>query len=195
MREMLKKLFRLFFGDYSIYQIYAQASENVLPSKWAMGATCKIALIDEIALNGSPNPLIREQAGYAGAGSHAYACFDGDHRIVAVCFYWFGQRYLERNFWPLAEGEAKLVQIIAVPQVRGRGIGAALIDFSCRDIMQKGFDRVYARIWHSNTPSLRAFEHAGWKRIALVLEINPFRQTRPMRIRLGSRPTPQRPAS
>lgn len=180
-------MLRVLLGDYSAYQIYTCASGNVSLSKPEANTTFRVALVDTFAINSSADPLIREQVGYAGPGSLAYACFDHD-RIVGLCFYWFGDRYLKRNFWPLHDGEAKLVQIISLPDMRARGVATILIASSYRDMAQKGFSNTFARIWHSNTPSKKAFERAGWKRIALVLEINPFRQTRPIRIRFNFKP-------
>lgn len=184
-REFAKKLARLLFGDYSAYLIYSRAAGDASPKRPGT-TTFRVELVDASAINTSPDPLIREQVGYAGPGSYAYACFDND-RMVGVCFYWFGDRYLKRNFWPLVDKEAKLVQIISLPEARGRGVATALITVSCQDMMQKGFLRVYARIWHSNTPSLRAFERAGWTRVARVFEINPLRRNKPTRIRLSAK--------
>jgi RimJ/RimL family protein N-acetyltransferase len=142
-------------------------------------------MVEASAITGSPDPVIREQAGYSGPGSYAFACF-AENRIVGICFYWFGDRYRTRNFWPLVEGEAKLVQIVSIPEARGQGIATHLIALSSQDMMRKGFGRAYARIWHSNIPSLRAFERAGWMRLALVIEANPLRRRRPIRICLNS---------
>ena len=185
MKEMLKKLARLLVGEYAIYQIYTLALEGCAQTKPGQLTTYRIAPVDASAIKASPDALIREQVGYTGPGSHSYACFDGD-RIVGVCFYWFGSRYLTRNFWPLAEGEVKLVQIVSLPEMRGCGVATTLITWSCLDLVKKGFIRAYARIWHTNTPSLRAFKSSGWRQIALVIEIRPFRQTRPIRLRFNS---------
>ena len=187
MKELLKKIGHRLLGDYSAYFIY----EREVPSPESIvevPATHEVVLVDSTAIAASADPLMQEQAGYAGPGAYAYACLEGS-RIVGLCFYWFGDRYLQRNFWPLKTKEAKLVQIITLPEMRGRGVAGALISFSFRDMAQKNFSRLYARIWHSNTPSLHAFERAGWVRIALVIEINPFRRQRPHRLywRMGGR--------
>ena len=185
-KELAKKLARMLLGEYSAYYIYSQSNEDASPFNEAASTAFNVGLVNESVINSSPEALIREQAGYAGPGSYAYACFDGD-RIVGICFYWFGNRNLKRNFWPLKDGEAKLVQIITLPEERGRGVATLLIALSYRDMMQKGFRRAYARIWHSNSPSLRAFERTGWRRVALIIEINPLRRSRPIRIRLDSK--------
>lgn len=185
-KEFAKKLARMLLGEYSAYHIYASPSEGFLAPRTGTNETFRVAPVDEDAVNSSNEALIREQLGYAGPGAHAYACFDGD-RVVGICFYWFGTRYLKRNFWPLLDGEAKLVQIISLPEMRGRGVASLLIESSCRDMMSRGFGRAYARIWHSNKPSLRAFERAHWRRIALVIELNPLRLSSPIRIRFGAK--------
>lgn len=185
-KEIVKKAARALLGEYSAYQIYSQSRKDPLSARPTTTAPFSVVPVDEFAITSSLDALIRDQVGYAGLESKAYACFDRD-RMVAVCFYWHGNRYLTRNFWPLVGGEAKLVQIVALPDMRGRGIATMLIAASCHDMMRQGFNRVYARIWHSNVPSIRAFERAGWQRIALILEINPFRQARSIRIRIDSK--------
>ncbi|MDR3452190.1 MAG: GNAT family N-acetyltransferase [Rhodoferax sp.] len=186
MKEIAKKLLRLLLGDYSAYVIYANVSGKGDLQQTEPHTTLKVLSVDSTDIGACPEPLIREQIGYAGPGSHAYACFEQD-RLVGVCFYWFGQRYLKRNYWPLQTGEAKLVQIITLPEVRGAGVATLLIAQSCHDMAARGFTKAFARVWHSNTPSIKAFERAGWTRIALVLEINPFRQSQPFRIRFKIR--------
>jgi len=186
MKGVAKKLAQTILGEYSAYYVYARSVEGGSSAQPEATLPFRVEWVDESVIQCSPDPLIREQAGYAGPGSHAYACFDGD-RIVSICFYWFGDRYLKRNFWPLADGEAKLVQIVSLPEIRGRGVATKLIKSSFQDMMEKGFSRIYARIWHSNTPSIRAFERAGWMRVALVLEINPLRRSQPIRMRFPSR--------
>lgn len=185
MKEIAKKLIRLVLGQYAAYFIYTNVAEKALALEAKSLSTFKVFPVNLAAIAASAEPLIREQIGYAGPDSYAYACFDQE-RMVGVCFYWFGQRYRTRNFWPLQKDEAKLVQIIALPEMRGRGIATMLITQSCQDMRAKGFTRTFARIWHSNTPSIRAFDRANWVRIALVLEINPFRQSLPYRIRFNT---------
>lgn len=181
-KALAKKLARFIFGGYSAYYIYMQSAADALRVVPQRIGKFRVREVDASLISHDRNATIAQQADYAGLESHAYACFDED-RIVGVCFYWFASRYLQRNFWPLAQGEAKLVQIISVPEMRGRGVATALIVHSCADLMQRGFNRTFARIWHSNSPSLRAFERAGWRRIALVVEINPFRRSRPIKLR------------
>ncbi|WP_395403798.1 GNAT family N-acetyltransferase [Pseudoduganella sp. UC29_106] len=182
MKELLKRLAHLVLGEYSIYQIL-QRSEGQAAIAAPAGAGFRITPVTRADIEASNDPVMREQAGYAGEGALAYACWHDD-QIAGLCFYWHGARYLPRNFWPLQADEAKLVQVITSPRMRGRKVAGTLIALSCADVMTHGFKRTFARVWHSNTPSLRAFAGAGWTRCAMVIEINPFRQARPWRLRL-----------
>ncbi len=182
LKEVGKKLAKGLLADYSIYRIYTLSGGEAGGHEVAEGLT--VREIDETSLASDPSQLIRDQSGYAGPGSHAYACIENG-RVAGICFYWFGERYKTRNFWPLAEGEAKLVQIVVLPEMRGRGIATQLIASSFQDMMGKDFHRAYARIWHSNAPSLKAFRKAGWKPVALVVEFFLRGRSRPLRIRLN----------
>jgi RimJ/RimL family protein N-acetyltransferase len=196
----LKKLAALVLGDYSVYYVYASAQKSDDPTSDAPPAGFIVRPLDRKELVHTGKHAIRHQADYAGPGSYSFGCFAGDS-LVGACFYWHGPRYSLRNFWPLGEHEAKLVQIITLPEARNQGVAKRLITESLNFITRReGFHRAFARIWHSNTPSLRAFERAGWQRVALVVEINPFRRAEPFRLRSGSalfgcRPLAPTPAS
>ncbi|MBV5347686.1 GNAT family N-acetyltransferase [bacterium] len=181
MKKFVKKLVRFFCGEYSIYQIFMWNAgvDGYVP----LGETgnTKVVRIESSAIASSPDALIREQIAYAGTDSFAYACFDGN-RIVGVCFYWVAERYRQRNYWPLLACDAKLVQIVLLPEMRGRGLARMLIMSSGREMLLQGYQRLFARIWHSNMPSICAFQNAGWWRKAFVIEINPMRRSRPFRL-------------
>ena len=181
-KELARNVARTVLGPYGAYYVYTSPHGS-------RGGTPQtghdVRVVGEDDVRSCTDALIREQLVYLGAETHAYACYR-EGRIAGICIYWFGERYRKRNFWPLADGEAKLVQIVTVPSLRRSGIATELIVSSCADMLSKGFSRAYARIWHSNTPSVRAFERAGWSRVALVLEVNPLRLRSPIRLRFGA---------
>ena len=181
MKQLFKSVARVLLGDYSPYYIYQwNCSEDAIPP--SEDHFLEVRLVDETTLKSLGDARLNEEAGYCGSESLCFGCFFNS-QLVGVCFYWFGNRYRTRNFWPLKELEAKLVQIIVIPEMRGRGVARMLIRGSALEMAHQGFSSLYARIWHSNHPSLRAFESAGWHRIAFVLEVNPFRTSHPIRIR------------
>ncbi len=186
MKALLKRLAHAVLGDYSIYRVLqrpAGAGPAPMPPQAAAFA---IGPVQRADIEACAEQLLREQAFYAGEGARAYACRDGG-RIVGLCFYWYGERYRPRGFWPLQEGQAKLVQIITAPDMRGRKVAQALVAASSADMAAQGFDTLFARVWHNNTPSLRAFAAAGWRPCALVVELNPMRRAQPWRWRMMQR--------
>lgn len=180
MKELLKSLAHAILGDYSAYHILRREK---IAGAAAPASPYRVVPVERETIAACADPLMREQAGYAGDGALAYACLH-DGEIVGLCFYWYGERYLSRNFWPLKSAEAKLVQIITSPRMRGKRVAGTLIAASCADMMDRGFDRLFARVWHSNEPSLRAFAGAQWMCCASVIEIYPFRRQRPLRFRI-----------
>lgn len=166
-------------GEYSPYFIYrlSGAQPSAILSEQSGLKVCQIN-DEQLA---AADTVLQDQAGYLGSESHTFGCFL-DGKLVGVCVYWFGKRYEGRGFWPLKPGEAKLVQIIVSPHARGCGAASFLLKASAAAMGELGFPTLYARIWHSNAPSLRTFEKAGWLRIAFVLEINPLRTKKPWRL-------------
>ena len=176
--SLLKRLAHFFAGNYEIYRIYQSPERSDKP---ALPDATRIEQVDGERLDKETSPDLRDQAGYAGDGATVYAYIEQE-KILGICCYWEGERYRTRNFWPLQEDEAKLVQIIVTPEARGKGVAPALITHSCADLQENGKNRCYARIWHSNKPSIRAFEKAGWKHIATVIHIYPFGRDKGIRL-------------
>lgn len=186
LKSALKRLAVALLGNYSAYYIYASTKTGDAAMRVERHGPFVVRPVDRNEIAQAEDPIIRQQANYAGPGAYSFGCFLGD-RLVGLCFYWYGPRYSLRDFWPLGEHEAKLVQIITLPEVRNRGVAKQLIVESLDVVTQReGLHRAFARIWHSNTSSLRAFEHARWQRTALVVEINPLRRAKPMRLQLNS---------
>ena len=181
-----KSLARWIVGDYDVYRIFA-ADGAAAVSRLPMGMMrFEAVTVDSVAA--SADDLIRAQLSYSGVGTLAFACHV-EGRIVGLCFFWHGNRYRTRNYWPLADGQAKLVQIVTVPDMRGKGVARGLIEYSTACMLEQGFTRLLARVWLTNAQSQAAFIAAGWKQIAIVVRINPLRRAHPMRITFGERPT------
>ena len=185
LKELVKRLLRGVFGEYSIYRVLGDGSASA-PELGHF----ELREVDGGFVAGLEDPLLREQAWYSGAESRIFACFESKPsdstgllaEPLALCAYWYGQRYAQRNFWPLQPGEAKLVQVITSERARGRGAASHLIQSSAATLRAEGMTRLYARVWHSNLPSLRAFERAGWLPLALVIEFHFFGRKFPTRI-------------
>lgn len=185
MKEIIKKIAGLIFRDYSAYYVYSWTAGDSFG--FTDASTYRVERVDEAQIKACPEPLIRAQIDDAGNGAHAFACYRNDE-IVSLCCYWYGERYVQkRNFIPIGDGEAKLVQIVTLPGERRKGIAAHLIAASSREMAKLGFNLLYARIWHSNRPSWHAFERAGWKRRELIIDVKPIGREKPFRVRFKAR--------
>ena len=174
---LTRALARLLLGDYQLYRIY-----RLRPSASEGDDPLIVALDDPQALEAAPCDELRDLHQYAGEDAYGYGYREGGE-LLAACWYWAGRRYREtRNFWPLEEGEAKLVQIVTASADRGRDIAGRLLTHSAADMAARGYRVLYARVWHSNRPSVRAFERAGWQYIAFVADVYPpLRRRRALR--------------
>ena len=178
LKQLVQRLFK-----YSIYIVFKQ-DKKLAQAETPSNGLYRYTEIRKQDLATSLDQKVSDQSWYGGTGSFVYA-YKKDRRVVAFCVYWFGERYKKRNFWPLAEAEAKLVQVYTLPQERGEGLASKLIRLSGADMQKKGFKTLYARVWHSNYPSRRAFEKCGWKKIAVVFTIQPFTAIRPFRVKIN----------
>lgn len=177
---ILRRLLR----DYSLYRIYAWESDRVAS---APGLKAGIR-VDRVAslgpLRDAADPELRALTQYAGEEAFGFGVW-ADDTLAGVCWYWTGERYRTRNFWPLQEGEAKLVQIVTGAGFRRQGLAALLVERSSSEMAALGFRRLFARVWHSNRASIRTFERAGWRYVAFVAEVQPL--LGPRRLRWVSR--------
>ena len=171
-----KAILRRLVGEHQFYRIFRVDSSVSDPPS---GAGCSLRRLERLDLLGaSRHKELAQLVNYAGEQAMCFVAED-QGEIVAACWYWFGETYQRRNFWPLRPREAKLVQVTSATNVRGRGIAVALIHFSTGQMLGSGFDALYARVWHSHVASRRAFEKAGWSEYAKVIEASPFgRRTR-----------------
>jgi hypothetical protein len=74
--------------------------------------------------------------------------------------------------WLLSPGEAALSHLVTARPYRSLGIATKLIAFAARQMGEAGYARLYAWIWHSNIPSVRAFQKAAWKDVALTVSLH-----------------------
>jgi GNAT superfamily N-acetyltransferase len=186
MMASLKSFAQWVVGDYDVFRIYA--TDHAVPANGSPTSTLHFEEVSATSIAANTNDLVRAQRSYAGAESMSFACLV-EGRIVGLCFYWYGERYRNRNYWPLTGGQAKLVQIVTVPDMRGRGVARGLISYSTARMLELGFTRLLARVWLTNAPSRAAFVAAGWRQIAIVVRINPLRRANPMRFTFGKRPS------
>ena len=177
--KLLRSLAHSLFGDYAIYRIFRCNTQDC--ERLVLPAGISVTRIEADELAASDDESLRALAGYAGEDAWGFLLSVAGIPATA-CWFWAGARYQRRNFWPLAEGEAKMVQITTAEHSRGRGYAPLLVESAVAEMGRLGFHTLYARIWHNNTPSLRVFKKAGWSEIALVAEVFPFGRRKPWRL-------------
>lgn len=68
-----------------------------------------------------------------------------------------------------ANGECYIHDVYVAPDVRGRAVAPAMLEFLARELRHRDVYRAWALIERSNTASTRAFEKASWASVADVI--------------------------
>lgn len=167
---MIRALVQRLLGDYALYRVYrgGEATGSDPASDLRLEPIRTVDAFDRAA-----DPRLAALRSYAGAGAHGFAAWVGDH-LAGACWYWESEADRQGDTWPTGPGEAKLAQIVTAAEHRGRGIATRLIGYSAEAMRERGFKALFARVWHSNHASNHAFERAGWRYIAFVIQFAPF---------------------
>lgn len=105
MNTLLKRLVVCIAGEYESYRIFCFDSARPTELEPPPSEGWEFRAVDGHDIGLSDDPLIRDQAWYAGAGARGFACLEKG-RIVGLCIYWFGERCRSQDFWPLNANEA-----------------------------------------------------------------------------------------
>lgn len=181
-KKLVKNISRWLLGEYGIYRIYSLTVDQRLQIPLPFD-DIEFTTLNKSEITASQDPLIASQAWYCGDQCRAYGLRQ-QGRLIALCFFWYGKRYQSRNFWPLQPGEAKLVQVITLTDMRGMGLATQLIDQAAAELFNEGFSQIFARIWHSNHPSIKAFTKAGWRPRVIVVDTYPLNRKKLWRVKL-----------
>jgi hypothetical protein len=176
-----KAFIRALGVEYFCFRVFS-LDLNSLPEPPTLPPGYRCAEVTGDDVREARQPTIQSEAWYCGEDSLAFGVFFGFELVALQCV-WFGDAYRRRrNFWPLERNEAKSVELVTAPEHRGFGLATCLKQFSARQLAAKGFVRVYSRIWWNNWPSIRVSEKAGWKAVALVVELKTPLRSRPFRL-------------
>lgn len=157
--------------DYACFHVYTLPLSTAAGSATPVPAGYRFAELAIADLEGSPHPELRDCSDYMGEHAQAFGLFRDDGVLACAQCVWFGPRYERVAFWPLAPHEAASMHLVTVPAERGRGLATCVKQGSARVLHERGFTRLYSRIWWTNDPSLRVSEKAGWSRVGTTLEV------------------------
>jgi GNAT superfamily N-acetyltransferase len=185
MKRLLRSALGWLVDDYRINWIYA-AQRPVSASLRA--GDCIVALDETLCvkLAGSTTDKVRNSLSYARAGLEGLALVRQGEPLCIAHFARFDQ-YDRASTWPLDKGDIALMDIATQESARGQGLAPQVIAAASRHFATGGQRRLIAFIWWSNTPSIRAFGKAGWRRIGLSVEWRMAGRWRAVRLPIYSR--------
>lgn len=166
----LKRILHWMFGDYHFWKVFV-LDLPVSPQSLPPGITIRPIDPDDFDTKGDVG--VAERMASAGENSQGLALYVNDD-LAAVQWCWWGPRYeAERGgrSWRIPPDAAKSVAWYTLPHHRGRGYMALLSREMAALMWQRGFTRLYTRIWHSHHSSIRASRKAGWKPVGSYIEL------------------------
>ncbi|MBK8386615.1 MAG: GNAT family N-acetyltransferase [Candidatus Accumulibacter sp.] len=124
---------------------------------------------------GCEYPEISRHAWYTSKPGHSYGAWENG-RLVCFCTYWTNT---EDEHAPVASGTSVTMKsswsiLITAESARGKGLSGTDDGLSASELKKLGYRRCLTWIRHSNHPSIRAFEKAGWIYDYFLIEL-PWR--------------------
>lgn len=168
-----KRVLHALFGDYQYWKVFA--IDLPLPAALLPPGVTVRELDPTVPLICEDEEILARMS-HGGDEALGFGLYEGD-RLVAVQWYWWGDRYVNERkgrSWHLPPRTAKSHSLYTVPACRGKGYADLLKRHTAHLMSERGFTRLYSRIWHSHKSSVRVSEKAGWKHVGNYIEICPF---------------------
>jgi GNAT superfamily N-acetyltransferase len=182
-KTIIKSALNRWFKDYRINWIFASPAKTASSSEKLNDVAVAITAEHCQVLANSPTAKMRGSVSFNKSGLDGYV-IEQSGQPLCVAHFADCVRYDRAGTWPIASDEMALMDIATEEAMRGRGLAVHLIYATTKLLLQQDKRRVIAFIWWSNTPSVRAFKKAGWRRIGLSVEILGASKWRSLRIPL-----------
>ncbi len=182
-KAIIKSALNLCFDDYRINWIFASPTETKSSSGKLNDVAVAITAGHRQILANSLTAKMRGSVSFNKSGLDGYV-IEQFGQPLCVAHFADCARYDRAGTWPLAADEMALMDIATEEEMRGRGLAVRLISATTKLLLEQDKRRLIAFIWWSNTPSVRAFKKAGWRRIGLSIEILRASKWRSFRIPL-----------
>lgn len=158
--------------NYTCFKIFTlPLNATTVDRVGALPTGYRFAELSASDLQACPYAELKHCQEYGGAGSQTFGIFRDDGVLVSVQCIWFGERYRQSEFWPIEHDAAVSMHLVTAASEQGKGLATSLKQHSARQMRERGFSRLYSRIWWTNASSLRVSEKAGWSRVATILEV------------------------
>jgi len=188
LKDLAKSLAGYAFGKYQLIRLYCKTLDGDAADASGTLECREIKDLNVIHELGTEEIKNHAWYGAQGQGAFGYGIIQ-DQKLVCTCWYWTKEdrRLPARFFSNLQDSDAVMVDLLTSESARGRGYASALIRYSEQKLKEAGFRRLLTWVWHSNNPSIRTFEKSGWKYTGFLIEVQPFRTSRRIQIRLRPR--------
>lgn len=185
MKSLIKRMLHILLKDYKFNRIYFVDLPVAPAQPGDPFAEYTIRLMESREQFASATDRnIRDHAWYLDKQSYVYCLYHGDD-LACICSFWIaGHPGLPACFSGLKENEIIMVDLLTATRYRGKGYALTVIRFAENDLFLKGYNRLWAWVWHSNHPSIRVFEKKGWKYSYQFLEFQPYGMKDHLRIKL-----------
>jgi len=182
-KQLFVKILRGMNGDYwngCLYTFEPQSSK----ASFDQVQCAPITNFEEIEK--SPHSEINALAWKQDGDAWAFGAWV-DGQLAGVCWFQARETYRRRGgLFDLSPQEAELAQISTAAAFRRQGVATALIRYGAARMGGKDFQRLYAKIWHGNIASVKAFESAGWHFRMRFFSLRLFGMNKPIIWRLPS---------
>ncbi len=114
----------------------------------------------------------RKVQGYTGSGAWGFVLAELGGAPLGAVHFTGRDCYAHDDIWPLRADQLALVDIVMLPDARGRGLAAPLIAAATAQVLGRGGQAsAICFIWWNHRASLRAFGRAGWRAIGFSIEL------------------------
>ena len=187
MRKLLSGLLRLIFSDYQLNRIYSfdlDGHADVAVDSLSRGEQIRI-LTSQDEFTAATDERIRDHAWFLTEDhSRVYGIFLEGELLCVCCFWESGHGQMPVRFANLGAKEAAMADLLTAPECRGRGYAPIITRFAHRDYFDRGYQKLWTWVWHSNVPSIRMFQKVGWRYCYFLVELRIRPMRRFLRIKL-----------
>ena len=182
--SLFKKTAKLLLGNYGLYRVYRfDLTESIPPHEPMRESKLEFIRLSDSHLNRYMDTSLAGSFWYDGDEAFGFGIISGDE-LIAVQWYWsIGNRYSQRESWPLVQGEVKSVHIETIPRYRGKGLAKALKLYSMQALKDQGYTAVLSRVWHNHMSSIHMNNALGAQQIGWIFKFSPMGKFQPIRLR------------
>lgn len=181
---LIKRLLGAVFESYEFNRVYRRdfAAPTHVDEITAVPLVRPIRTMAEVGE--ADEQRLREHSWYFGERANGYGIWDRD-RLVCLCWIWHhDDPRMPVDFQGLPPTDAVVVDVLTATTHRGRNLATRIIQHAEQEQASRGVRRMWAWIWHSNHPSIRAFTKAGWTCSHYLVVLKLRGVAMPLRLRL-----------